>query len=55
MTGRVDDIENATLDVVNTGDGQRRLDSMDTPPEHPAGTVHATEADADAAEAEHGH
>ncbi|HEY1117910.1 MAG TPA: cupin domain-containing protein [Acidimicrobiales bacterium] len=41
--------------VVNTGEGQLRLYSIYTPPEHPEGTVHRTKADADAAEAEHGH
>ena len=39
--------------VVNTGEGQLRLYSIYTPPEHPEGTVHQTKADADAAE--HGH
>lgn len=41
--------------VVNTGSGPLRLYSIYTPPEHPEGTVHATKAEADAAEAEHGH
>jgi mannose-6-phosphate isomerase-like protein (cupin superfamily) len=41
--------------VVNTGDGQLKLYSLYSPPEHPDGTVHATKAEADAAEAEHGH
>ena len=41
--------------VVNTGEGQLRLYSIYTPPEHPEGTVHQTKAEADAAEAEHGH
>ena len=41
--------------VVNTGEGQLRLYSIYTPPEHPEGTVHRTKAEADAAEAEHGH
>ncbi len=40
---------------VNTGEGQLKLSSVYAPPEHPDGTVHATEADADAAEAEHAH
>jgi mannose-6-phosphate isomerase-like protein (cupin superfamily) len=39
--------------VVNTGDGELRLYSIYTPPEHPDGTVHRTKAEADAAEAEH--
>jgi mannose-6-phosphate isomerase-like protein (cupin superfamily) len=39
--------------VVNTGEGELRLYSIYTPPEHPDGTVHATKAEAEAAEAEH--
>ena len=39
--------------VVNTGDGQLRLYSIYTPPEHPKGTVHRTKAEADAAERDH--
>lgn len=41
--------------VVNTGEGQLKLYSLYSPPEHPDGTVHATKAEADAAEAEHHH
>jgi mannose-6-phosphate isomerase-like protein (cupin superfamily) len=41
--------------VVNEGDQDLQLYSIYTPPEHADGTVHATKADADAAEAEHGH
>jgi mannose-6-phosphate isomerase-like protein (cupin superfamily) len=42
--------------VINTGDGPLKLYSLYSPPEHPDGTVHATKAEADAAEAaEHGH
>ena len=41
--------------VVNTGDGPLKLYSLYSPPEHPDGTVHQTKAEADAAEAEHGH
>ena len=41
--------------VVNTGDVDLKLYSLYSPPEHPDGTVHVTKADADAAEAEHGH
>lgn len=42
--------------VVNAGDGPLKLYSLYSPPEHPDGTVHATKAEADAAEAEaHGH
>ena len=36
--------------VINTGDGELKLYSLYSPPEHPDGTVHATKADADAAE-----
>ena len=38
-------------DVVNDGDEDLRLYSLYSPPEHPDGTVHATKADADAADA----
>ena len=42
--------------VINTGDGDLKLYSLYSPPEHPDGTVHATKAEADAAEAaEHRH
>ena len=41
--------------VTNTGDDDLKLYSLYSPPEHPADTVHRTKADADAAEAEHGH
>lgn len=41
--------------VVNDGDGKLKLYSIYAPPEHPAGTVHKTKAEADAAGAEHGH
>ena len=41
--------------VVNAGDGDLHLYSLYSPPEHPPGTVHETKAEADAAEAEHGH
>lgn len=37
-------------DVVNDGDDTLKLYSLYAPPEHPAGTVHVTKADADAAE-----
>ena len=41
--------------VVNTGDGDLKLYSLYSPPEHPDGTVHRTKAEADAAEdARHG-
>ena len=36
--------------VVNTGEDDLKLYSLYSPPEHPDGTVHATKADADAAE-----
>ena len=39
--------------VINTGDGQLKLYSIYAPPEHPDGTVHATKAEADAAEHDH--
>ena len=35
---------------INTGDAPLRLYTMYAPPEHPAGTVHRTRAEADAAE-----
>jgi len=41
--------------VVNTGDEPLKLYSLYSPPEHPDGTVHVTKAEAEAAEAEHGH
>ena len=41
--------------VVNTGDGELKLYSLYSPPEHPPETVHKTKAEAEAAEAaEHG-
>jgi mannose-6-phosphate isomerase-like protein (cupin superfamily) len=36
--------------VTNTGGDEVKLYSLYSPPEHPAGTVHRTKADADAAE-----
>jgi mannose-6-phosphate isomerase-like protein (cupin superfamily) len=36
--------------VVNTGTGDVKLYSLYSPPEHPAGTVHPTKADAEADE-----
>jgi mannose-6-phosphate isomerase-like protein (cupin superfamily) len=36
--------------VVNTGDGELKLYSLYSPPEHPDGTVHRTKAEAEAAE-----
>jgi mannose-6-phosphate isomerase-like protein (cupin superfamily) len=39
--------------VVNTGEGELKLYSLYSPPEHPDGTVHATKAEADAAEHDH--
>jgi mannose-6-phosphate isomerase-like protein (cupin superfamily) len=59
MIGWVADIEEATLgtwhNVINTDDGDLKLYSLYSPAEHPDGTVHVTKADADAAEAAHGH
>jgi mannose-6-phosphate isomerase-like protein (cupin superfamily) len=40
--------------VVNIGEGDVKLYSLYSPPEHPDGTIHRTKADADAAEHEHG-
>jgi mannose-6-phosphate isomerase-like protein (cupin superfamily) len=39
--------------VVNTGDGELKLYSLYSPPEHPDGTVHRTKAEAEAAERAH--
>lgn len=39
--------------VINTGDGELKLYSLYSPPEHPDGTVHATKADSDADEHDH--
>lgn len=39
--------------VVNTGEGDLKLYSIYSPPEHPDGTVHRTKAEADAAEHDH--
>ncbi len=39
--------------VVNTGDGELKLYSLYSPPEHPPETVHRTKAEADAAEHHH--
>jgi mannose-6-phosphate isomerase-like protein (cupin superfamily) len=39
--------------VVNTGDGELKLYSLYSPPEHPDGTVHKTKAEAEAAERAH--
>jgi mannose-6-phosphate isomerase-like protein (cupin superfamily) len=38
--------------VVNTGDGELKLYSLYSPPEHPDGTVHRTKAEAEEAERE---
>ena len=40
--------------VVNIGEGDVKLYSLYSPPEHPDGTVHPTKADADADEHEQG-
>ena len=64
--GRVDETYDVEVDwaivvpagvwhnVVNTGDGELKLYSLYSPPEHPDGTVHRTKADAEAAEAHGG-
>ncbi|MDQ4095723.1 MAG: cupin domain-containing protein [Actinomycetota bacterium] len=39
--------------VVNTGDGELKLYSLYSPPEHPDGTVHKTKEESEAAEHEH--
>jgi mannose-6-phosphate isomerase-like protein (cupin superfamily) len=39
--------------VVNIGNGAVKLYSLYSPPEHPAGTIHKTKAQADAAEEGH--
>ena len=39
--------------VVNPGDGEVKLYSLYSPPEHPAETVHRTKAEAEAAERAH--
>jgi mannose-6-phosphate isomerase-like protein (cupin superfamily) len=39
--------------VVNIGNGAVKLYSLYSPPEHPAGTIHKTKAEADAAEEGH--
>jgi mannose-6-phosphate isomerase-like protein (cupin superfamily) len=42
--------------VINTSDSEpMRLYTLYTPPEHPDGIVHATKADADEYEKQHGH
>jgi mannose-6-phosphate isomerase-like protein (cupin superfamily) len=40
--------------VVNTGNGDLKVYSLYSPPEHPPNTVHRTKAEAEAAEAAHG-
>ena len=39
--------------VINIGNGAVKLYSLYSPPEHPAGTIHKTKAEADAAEESH--
>ena len=41
--------------VINDGDRDLKLYSLYSPPEHPDGTVHVTKAEAEEAEAAHGH
>lgn len=45
----------AEHNVINTGQGDLKLYTIYGPPNHPDGTVHATKADADAAEAAEHH
>jgi mannose-6-phosphate isomerase-like protein (cupin superfamily) len=42
-----------THNVVNAGDEPLKLFTVYSPPQHAAGTIHATKAEADAAEIEH--
>jgi mannose-6-phosphate isomerase-like protein (cupin superfamily) len=44
---------NTWHNVVNTGDGDLKLYSLYSPPEHPPNTVHRTKEEADAAEHAH--
>lgn len=39
--------------VVNTGEGELKLYSIYSPPEHPDGTIHKTKAESEAAEHHH--
>jgi mannose-6-phosphate isomerase-like protein (cupin superfamily) len=41
--------------IINTGSKKMKLYTVYTPPNHPVGTIHATKADADKAEAEEHH
>jgi mannose-6-phosphate isomerase-like protein (cupin superfamily) len=41
--------------IINVGDEPLKLYSLYSPPEHPAGTIHQTKADADADADEHDH
>jgi len=41
--------------VINTGSAPLKLYTLYTPPEHPDGIVHATKAEADEYEKQHGH
>ncbi|MCL5774804.1 MAG: cupin domain-containing protein [Patescibacteria group bacterium] len=41
--------------VINTGEGDLKLYTIYSPPNHPDGTVHKTKAEADAAEAKEHH
>jgi mannose-6-phosphate isomerase-like protein (cupin superfamily) len=40
-------------DIINTGTEDLKLYSLYSPPQHPAGTIHRTKADAEAAEPSH--
>jgi mannose-6-phosphate isomerase-like protein (cupin superfamily) len=44
--------QGARHNVINTGDDDLKLYTIYSPPNHPDGTIHATKADAEAAEAE---
>lgn len=43
-------VAGTTHDIVNTGDEPMKLFTIYAPPQHPAGTIHQTKADAQAAE-----
>ncbi len=45
----------AEHNLINTGSETLKLYTIYSPANHPAGTIHATKAEADAAEAEHHH
>lgn len=45
----------AEHNVINTGEGDLKLYTIYSPPNHPEGTIHKDKAEADAYEAEHHH